>query len=163
MLKIVKDLGQLCFSDLMEVYVEGNREVGDARYPAQPPMARLRLAEADFYQYLQEVFFPTAGAMYALWVEDGKTVSALRLEPYRDGLLLEALETAPGERRKGYAAALIRAVQGTVTGKLYAHVGRDNLASKRTHEKCGFRRISHCAVYIDGSVDPRADTLCYEK
>lgn len=163
MLKIVKNLGQLPFSDLMEVYAQGNQEVGDARYPAQPPMARLRLVEEEFYQYLQEVFFPTAGAIYALWTEEGKVVSALRLEPYRDGLLLEALETAPGERRKGYAAALIRAVQGTVTDKLYAHVGRENLASQKAHEKCGFRRISDCAVYIDGSVDPRADTLCYEK
>jgi ribosomal protein S18 acetylase RimI-like enzyme len=85
------------------------------------------------------------------------------LEPYRDGLLVEALETAPGYRRRGYAEALLRQVLGSFAGKkIYSHVDKTNIPSLRLHEKCGFSRISECAAYIDGSINSRACTLCYE-
>lgn len=163
MLIIAEHLRELSFSGLMEVYEEGNRENGAEQFPDEPEMRRLQLAEGDFYRYLREIFFPTDGAKYAIWEVEGAYVSALRLEPYRDGLLLEALETAPGRRRKGYALALVQAVQARLgQGKLYSHVRRDNIPSQKLHERCGFRIISHTAVYIDGSVNPHADTLCYE-
>jgi RimJ/RimL family protein N-acetyltransferase len=83
------------------------------------------------------------------------------LEPYRDGLLLEALETAPECRRKGFAAELVRAAQGYAAGtKIYSHVNKGNLASLRTHEKCGFHRIADHAVYADGSVMQNHVTFC---
>ena len=57
-----------------------------------------------------EDFFRQKGAFYCLWKENGRTVSALRLEPFGDGLLLEALETMPEQPRRGYGKALILAV-----------------------------------------------------
>ena len=109
------------------------------------------------------MFFPTDGVVYAIWEAEGRYVSALRLEPYRDGLLLEALETAPDQRRKGYGRRLILSVLEQFPGvKIYSHVHKRNLPSLAIHEKCGFRRISEQAVYIDGSVNSRACTLCYE-
>jgi RimJ/RimL family protein N-acetyltransferase len=117
--------------------------------------------EQDFYQYLRECFFTTEGAIYALWSPAGEYVSALRLEPYQDGLLLEALETAPGQRRKGYAADLITAVLQMVgETKVYSHVSKRNTASLRTHEKCGFHRVLEHAVYADGSVLTTSCTFC---
>ena len=65
------------------------------------------LAETDFLTYLRETFFRINGAFYCVWVIDGHYVSAVRFEPYKDGLLLESLETKPSERRKGYAQALV--------------------------------------------------------
>ena len=77
-------------------------------------------------------------------------------------MLLEALETAPEQRRKGYATALIRAALAQVgTVKIYSHVGKRNEASLKTHIACGFRRISEQAVYADGSVNDRCCTLLY--
>ena len=78
-----------------------------------------------------------------------------------DGLLLEALETAPACRRHGYAAALVRAVM-EVYGekKIYSHVSKRNTPSLRVHEKCGFRRIAEHAVYADGSVMQNHVTFC---
>lgn len=166
MLVIATKLMELPFGRLMNIYVEGNRENGQLGWPDEPEARQLQLAEEGFYQYLHDDFFSTPGATYALWQIDGKYVSALRLEPYRDGLLLEALETAPEERRKGYASALIRAVQewlkpqGSV--KVYSHVSKRNTASLRTHESCGFRRILEYSVYIDGSVNQKSCTMCYE-
>ena len=151
------------FSKLMEVYIEGNMENAEEFYPDLPEGQKLMQAEQDFYQYLNEVFFKTSGAVYAIWEERGAYVSALRLEPYHDGFLLEALETAPPSRRQGYAEKLIRAVQEQFPNqRIYSHVSKKNAASLRVHEKCGCRRISEHAAYIDGSVNQRACTLCWE-
>ena len=74
-------------------------------------MRQIQLAEEEFYRYLSQVFFKTPGAICAVWEESGRYVSALRLEPYRDGLLLEALDSQTKLRRRGYAGGLIEAVQ----------------------------------------------------
>ncbi len=154
MLRIVHSLKDLNFSQLMDVYIEGNlekREVG----------LSLLEAEQDFYQYLQEVFFPTRGACYCLWEERGCCVSAMRLEPYRDGWLLEALETRPDRRRCGYGKMLVEQVISMEKFKpIYSHIHRRNTASLRLHEKCGFEKILDYAVYIDGSVNDRCVTYC---
>lgn len=164
MLKIVKRLGELSFPRLMEIYVDDNRENGAERYPEEPEMRQLELAEADFRQYLVEVFFRQKGAFYAIWEESGRYVSALRLEPYRDGLLLEALSTHSAYRRMGYASMLIQAVQCLPeVEKIYSHVSKRNAPSQGTHIKCGFRVVADQAVYIDGSVNARAVTFCWER
>ena len=164
-LLVADSLRKLSFPKLMEVYAQSNRENGEDRYPWEPPGRQLALAEEDFREYLSRIFFTGEKARYFVLEEAGCYVSALRLEPFLDGLLLEALETAPDRRRMGYAAALIRQTQrflerqGPV--RLYSHVVCGNTASLRTHEKCGFRQVLDYARYIDGSVNRRAVTLLY--
>ena len=161
MLLVVKQMRELDFAALMEVYEEGNRENGQELWPELPEGLQLLNAEQAFHQYLRECFFVTPEAVYCIWQEKGRPVSALRLEPYRDGLLLEALETAPAHRRKGYAVALITAVlEAFGEKKIYSHVGKRNTPSLRTHEKCGFHRIADHAVYADGSVMQNHVTFC---
>lgn len=165
MLLIADRLHKLCFGSLMEVYRESNGWNGEEFFPMETPERQLALAEERFYQYLQEDFFSKPDARYCIWTENGSYVSALRLWPFLDGQLLEGLETKPGQRRKGYAACLIRAVQrhcpaGT---RIYSHVSRDNTASLRLHESCGFRVIQESARCLDGSVSTRRRTLCWEK
>lgn len=161
MLKIAKKLDQLSFRQLMDVYEESNRLNGEERYPHLSESRQIMEAEQDFYQYLRECFFTTNGAFYALWVEDEIYISTLRLEPYQDGLLLEALETAPSHREKGYAKALILAVLAYVGEKrVYSHVHKGNVPSLHTHESCGFHRILEHAIYIDGSVRNDSCTFC---
>ena len=166
MLRLAKNLSQLRFGSLMEIYVEANREHGQLLWPDEPEMRQLQLSEQDFYRYLSEDFFRTTGAVYAVWEADGRYVSALRLEPYRDGLLMEALETTPEQRRRGYAAALIQAVQeelrrqGSV--RICSHVYKHNTPSLKTHEKCGFRPVADYAACVDGSVSRKMYTMCYE-
>lgn len=160
MLKIVRALKELNFSQLMEVYAESNRENGEEFYPQLSAGERLLQAEQDFYIYLRESFFRTEGAYYALWVENGSYVSALRIEPYKDGVLLEALETAPDHRRRSYAKQLIQAVLKGEK-KVYSHVGKGNAPSLKVHGACGFQRISEQAMYIDGSVNGKCCTLCF--
>ena len=163
MLILARRMADIDFSNLMEVYIEGNRENGDDQYPDLSEGQKLLQAEQDFYRFLTDVFFRTTGAVYAVWEEKGQYISALRLEPYRDGLLLEALETRPDMRRMGYGEKLICAVLAHFPDRrIYSHVGKRNAASLKIHEKCGFRRISDYAVYIDGSVNAYCCTLCRE-
>lgn len=165
MLCFFNNLKELNFGALMELYREGNRENAESQYPGDDLNIGILKSEQDFYQYLQEVFFTTEGATYAVWEEHGCYMSALRLEPYRDGLLLEALETHPNYRRMGYAKALISAVLEVLKESgipaIYAHVHKRNDASLRTHASCGFRRVAEQAVYIDGSVNRHSCTLQY--
>lgn len=150
----------------MDTYRESNQEQGARIAPDAHEEKQLRLAEQIFYSYLRDVFFPDPQTCYAVWIEDGIYVSALRMEPYRDGLLIEALETAPEYRRRGYAAKLIAAVQDWLAQrgdiKLYSHVNRDNIPSLKTHCRCGFQKCADYAAYIDGSIDRKAYTFLYE-
>ncbi len=160
MLKIVKHMGQLSFSALMEVYEESNRKTAREEWPTLPEWAGIQNAEQDFHQYLREVFFKIPDAVYVMGMTDNRYVSALRLEPYRDGLLIEALETAPDHRRKGYGRMLLLDVITAFPGKkLYSHVDKRNEASLSLHKSCGFEKTEDFAVYIDGSVNYRGYTL----
>ena len=167
MLITVNRLEKLSFGALMEIYLEANREHGMELAPEEPEDRQIQLSEQDFYAYLHDGFFTQKGAMYCIWEENGRYISALRLEPFRDGLLLEALETAPEQRRRGYAVRLIQAVQkmleeqGSV--RIYSHVDKKNAASLKTHARCGFEVYLDYAAYIDGNVNRRACTLRYEK
>lgn len=160
MLIIAEHLRDLSFGMLMEVYREGNRENGVDFWPNESPERQLALAEQDFYDYLSRTFFCVPGAYYALWSVDGRYVSALRMEPYRDGFLISGLETAPEQRRRGYAKALLRAVLDSRNhGRVYSHVSKRNLPSLRTHASCGFQKILDHAVYADGSILTSSVTL----
>lgn len=162
MLRIIRSVRELDFSKLMDVYIEGNLENGAEFYPQLSPCEQLLQAEQDFRAYLRD-YFHTPGAVYAVWEEKGRYISALRLEPYLDGLLLEALETVPECRRQGYGKKLILAALEAVgrdkPSPVYSHVHKRNYASLEIHKACGFSRIAEHAVYIDGSVSDRSCTL----
>lgn len=163
MLKLYHNLHSIDFSKLMELYAQGNAENARDCYPHEELLVGIRKAELDFYQYLREVFFCVEGSVYAVWEEDGIYLSALRLEPYRDGLLLEALETHLQHRRQGYGRELITSVldQLRLQGvqKVYSHVNKRNSPSINCHLACGFERIAEQATYIDGSVTNRSCTM----
>lgn len=158
MLLIAKRLEELDFSALMDVYIEGNQEKAE-----EYGDGGLLRAEREFYDYLREDFFRQRDAFYAVWQVAGQYVSALRLEHYKDGWLVEALETAPADRKKGYAKALMTAVLDMMgDAVVYSHVSRQNEASLKTHYACGFRKHLDHVVYLDGSVSNRGLTLRYQ-
>ena len=159
MLILAHNLRELRFGELMEVYLQGNQEKAQRECPEESAGVGLLLVEENLYHYLQECFFRIPGAVYAVWEEGGSYVSALRAEPYRDGALINTLETAPDQRGRGFASRLLGAVLDTLDGPVYSHVAKDNIPSLKLHQKLGFERIQDNAVYLDGSVDSRACTL----
>lgn len=91
-------------------------------------------------------------------------MSALRIESYRNGVLVTGLETAPNFRNRGYAESLLSAVMDHLSecgsNFVYSHIDKRNAASLRVHEKCGFSRIRDSAVLLDGTVTTGMYTLC---
>ena len=164
MMIIVDTLDQLRFGHLMAVYEESNTENGAEFYPKLPAGQQILEAEQDFYHYLHNGFFNRPGDRYCIWEEDGIYVSALRLQRYQDGLLLEALETHPDHRGKGFAKALIRAALETAEcDKVYVHINPRNAPSIAAHTKSGFRKILDYSVYANGTVNSYCHTFLYEK
>ena len=159
MLKIIKTMGELNTHQLMAVYAESIRENCE-RFSME-----MQQGENAFLDYLSEDFFRQKGAFYAAWSVEDVYQCALRLEPYADGLLLEALETAPHARRQGYATALMQAVLEHLQTKnqkaVYSHVNKRNKASLNLHKKCGFAVIADSAKLLDGTVTQNYCTLCY--
>ena len=165
MLKLFFSLRELDTEQLMAVYIEGNRENGAELYPDDSEQMQIQKAEEDFISYLREDFFRHVGSFYAVWVVDSCYKAALRLEPYRDGLLLEALETAPDARRQGFAFSLMNAVLDYLRDgaykSVYSHIRKTNIPSLGVHQKCGFTKISDSATYVDGTVTQRSCTMRY--
>ena len=159
MLEIIKSMKQLNIGQIIGVYEESIRE------NAERFSLTNQQAEDGFLSYLEEDFFRQQGAFYAVWSVNNVYQSALRLESYRDGLLLEALETAPNARRQGYGAALLEGVLKQLKESkykvVYSHISKRNRASLNLHKKCGFSIISDSATYVDGTVTQNSYTLCY--
>ena len=120
----------------------------------------------DFEQYWRHEFFSVAGATCAVLEQNGNYISVLRLEPYRNGLLITGLETAPEHRNKGMATTLLRDViqhfrtSGGV--RLYSHIHRRNKPSVCVHKSCGFYLLTDHAVFLDGSVSQKYDTYALD-
>lgn len=165
MVYFVHMLRDLRLSELSSVYSESLMLSASNGYPYLDSHEGYLNAQQDFYQYLREVFFCTDGAYYAIYEHDGAYVSALRVEPYRDGVLIAAVETAPEQRKRGFARKLIEEVLTYVRSRdisrIYAHVLKNNVPSLALHKTCGFSRIAENAAYIDGAVSDRACTFCY--
>jgi len=161
MLIRANSIGELDFDALMELYREGNAENAAWFYPQEPAEKRMKLAVADFHRYLCEQFFPMENAQYWIWEEDGIYLSALRLEKYQGGLLMEALETHPDHRRRGYAKKLILTVMKQLPANttIYSRVSKRNTASLATHDSCGFAKGLDYAEEPDGTIN--RNTITY--
>lgn len=146
MLRLIYSFSDLDVEQLLLIYKEHNWNV------------------QDFLSYLYDDFFRQQGAFYAVWVVDGKYKSAVRLEAYRDGLLLHSLETGPDDRRNGYGYDLLSNVldylRTTDYKRVYSHIGKSNRASLSLHRKTGFEIIADTATYIDGTVTQNSYTAC---
>lgn len=164
MMQVYGSLSRLRFGELMEVYRESVALSGAENYPRSSEPMQFHQASQDFYAFLQQGFFLTEDDRYCIWEENGAYISALRLERYQDGILLEALETRPEYRARGYAEKLIRAALDAFgTKKIYSHISHKNAASLAVHRNCGFEKILPYARYADGSVNDHCATYLYER
>ncbi|MBQ4564797.1 MAG: GNAT family N-acetyltransferase [Oscillospiraceae bacterium] len=159
---ITVDLDSLDFLQLKAVYAEGIEENGAYFYPNASREEQLALSTRDFWEYLTANYFLVPENRYWIWKESGQYISALRLEAYSDGLLLEALETRPAFRQKGFAKKLIEAVLKQLPSgtKVYSQVSKHNVASLATHNSCGFSKVMDFAVEPDGTIAEEDITLC---
>lgn len=145
MVKIITSRNDLEISQLEHVYAGSLNDLS---------------AFQDFYTDI-DGFFKEPMAYYCVWVVNDKYMSALRVEPFRDGWLIAGLETAPNQRGKGYAKALLTAVLQKMPEKstVYSHIDKGNVSSIAVHTACGFcKHLAH-AVFLDGSVSANTYTF----
>lgn len=157
MLRIYSSSKELHIGKLMALYSE------DLIH--NTPSRNMLKAEQDFYGFIID-FLREKQNDYWIWEIDGCYVSALRTEPYRDGILLAGLVTESSLRKRGYAKSLISETlqylgsQGCK--KVYSHIHRDNFPSIQTHYACGFQLLHQHAALLDGSVNSQYYTFSYE-
>lgn len=156
-------LSDMDFSQLLAVHEESIRLSGKDLYPFESDDRQLLLAQMDFEDYLRRDFFTQKMAQYFVLEDGGSYVSTLRIEQYKEGLLLCALETKPGSRHKGYAKRLVNAVLNYVSAPVYSHISKKNKPSISVHLSCAFRKLHDGARFLDGSVNALADTYIYTK
>lgn len=165
MLQIITSPKQLDFSQILQVYRQSLQKSGAENYPQLDENRRLIEAEQDFYFYLLD-FLKEPETFCTVWNVAGKYASVLRVEPYRDGVLIEGLETDPQFRKQGCAKNLLNRTLEHLNCngicKVYAHISKENVASQKTHFSCGFCCIADYAAYIDGSVDYKSYTYLYK-
>ena len=147
LLKIMK-YSDLDERKLMDIYAESNLENTDYFFPGETDKeTAVKKVEAGFLDFLKKDFFALTGAAYWILEIDGSWVSALRTYRIKDDLYyLEALETRPDQRRIGNGSILLSGVIEAL-GKngpfqLCDCVSKKNVASLKTHEKCGFQIVS---------------------
>jgi len=153
MLVWVQAMNQLPLEALEQIYSESLHSNANNR--------SYQSALDAFLEYLRMDFFPEGGS-FCLWKIEDVFVSAARFLPYKDGLLLAGLETAPQHRKQGNAVSLLqealRCIDSSPT-PIYSHVHTENRISLRLHEACGFSVLYHHARLLDGTVSSRYYTL----
>ena len=153
---------------LMDLYSESNQENTDHFYPDETDKAlAVKKVEAGFLEFLKNDFFTHDKSTYWILAENETWISALRTNRVRDDLYyMEALETRPDFRKRGYGSQLLAAVIGAFklesSFRLCDCVRKTNIASLKTHETCGFRIVSEEGYdYLSGEKNDADYSLEY--
>lgn len=123
------------------VYIEASYENAKEKYPESEDLTEAMKQEETYFveKFLGKFMSKNENSYYVL-EENGVWVSALRLTKLDGYFYMEALETAPDYRKKGYAEKLICEVikQLGESAVIRSNVRKTNVASLATHKKCGF-------------------------
>lgn len=99
---------------------------------------KVRGAHTD---YLKNDFLKSGKNYMAILIDEKSYLSALRLYDEGKFFLLEALETNPNFRRKGYGEKLLSKVLDNLANReeIRSEVGKNNEKSLKLHKKLGFK------------------------
>ena len=162
MLKVIKHPKYMDFTQIIHVYARSIGAASEAYKDAISSYEKKRMAENEFYSFLVDWLCNCDEHILFIWEREDNYVSAVRVEPYKDGYLVCGLETRPDQSGKGYAKALLEHVVSYLGHEkpLYSHVDKKNASSLAVHVHAGFTVISDTAAFVDGTVTNRAYTLC---
>ena len=151
MINCIRSADDLNFSSLCIIY-EADIELDRRKYYGHLDVAEGRFAaENDMYTYMHESFFNNGGLIYT-FSQGNQYACIARIEPYRDGMLLNSVVTADQFRKMGYASALVDVVLKNSGRPIYSHIYRNNKASIKLHDKFGFKKLLNYAILLDGTV-----------
>lgn len=152
---------------LMDIYAEGNLENVDYFYPDCKNKSKgLEMIENEFCDYIRRDFFKNKENTYFVLEKEGIWISALRLYKLKDFYYLEALETHPKYRRRGYGTELLLGMLSLLReeGRLIVrdNVRKSNIPSLACHRKCGFEIEHENAInYLTGHINENCYGMVY--
>ena len=167
MLLVLQSPEELDVPKLLAIYRESVLENCQRMFPAETFDKSLEQYETGYAAFMREEFFAQPGHFWMVETADELWASALRLLPLEEAStwMIEALETHPDHRRKGYGAQLLadtirfmEETHGSIT--LLSGVGKRNTASLQTHLRCGFVREKETWTE-DGETNDCQCTMAY--
>lgn len=153
---------------LLCVYAQTTEEIYKKKYEGRygsDKYARAALAQ-DYSDFIAE--FITQNDRYIFAVKENETYAAvLRIIQMSEfGWYIEAMETAPQYRRKGFARYLLkqtlRCMRNLGAKTIISVIGNDNLASLALHISCGFTDTGKTPKDIEGAPFERFSIFEYQ-
>lgn len=152
-----------CF---LELYRGSSVENAPNWYPQLSSEQALNKYEQSFLEYMHKEFWEEKGIQFLLEDDTGYR-SGLRLYPGEDNrFFIEALETRPDSRRKGYSKTLLKEIIVELKKKydsftIYDDVYKTNIASINTHLSAGYTQSKDFFIEQDGSRNDKKVTFQY--
>ena len=160
MVSVIDEIDKLDFLKICDVYKDDLERKRKIRHRLIAKSEGATLVKQEYLRYLEDVFFGQYNGKLFVYQDYDRYLSAVCIEPFKDGLLLDSLVTVPEARRRGYAKKLIDyALDYCKTRPVYAHIHYNNKASRLLHEKIGFSLLCEYAHMLDGSI--RNDHFTY--
>lgn len=142
---ITKKIEEIDFNKLMDIYEESNWEnlsmvESDIDEKSDKNILYQKVRQA-YTDYLKNDFLKSGKNYLAILIDEKSYLSALRLFDEGKYFLLEALETNPSFRRKGYGEKLLSKVLDNFANReeIRSEVGKNNKKSLNLHKKLGFK------------------------
>lgn len=125
-----------------DVYIEGCYEIAKDKCSDKDKLAEAIEREKKYYANYLEHFFDNDNNDYYVLEDNNHWISAARITTSKECYYLEALETNPENRMKGFGEKLLLGIISSLEENgniiLRCNVGKNNIASYRLHRKCGF-------------------------
>ena len=143
MLVEVKTVDEGVVRRLTDIYAE-SMDALEKHFPSRERMlAEYAAFAADFARQENQRILAESRVSLSRGSAPWRAVSALRaIEAQPGSWFLEAVETMPSQRGKGYGKALVldtlRYLEGLGAREVTCTIARDNAVSRAMHESCGF-------------------------
>lgn len=153
-LLVFKDFESVDAEQFLNIYKESSADNAQKWFPELEKAEALKEYENGFLGFMKNDFFSGGGLLFII-ADCGCYVSALRLyEKAPAEYYLEALETNPDCRKKGYGREVLLQLQRYLKNHsksyiLTAHVEKTNIPSLKAHKSAGFE-ITADYVIEDG-------------
>lgn len=149
---------------LMSIYKENNKKNIHCFFPKiHNEDQGLKMVEEEYTKWLRDDFLKSKNTVCYVWVENDVWVSSLRFHCVANKVyFIEALETHPEYRRRGYAEKLINSIIDRLKEndnfEIRSYTSITNVASRNTHNRCGFLTLDEkpfdytTQEYVDNAV-----------
>lgn len=137
-------IDEINLEKLMDIYEESNWEnlsmVTTESCKISDKNILYQKVRSSYKSYLKTDFFKNGKNFLAILIDENNYLAAIRLYDEGDFYLLEALETKPEYRRRGYGESLLREVFSYFEkgSQIRSEVFLSNKKSLALHKKLGF-------------------------